>query len=184
MARQNFSNPGATQIPDAGFTISPTGLDEEEKIKKSAKKKIGETEADSMQEHKGSAIGSTTIADIDLNNNDNVMRTTGWLVCTKGSALGRDFRLHNGWNYIGRDEGLDVQLNDQKVDRQPTVKVAYDGVSRTFTAAPCEGAKNLVYLNNSALFVPGQMEAYDRLLVGETELMLVPLCNSQFSWNE
>lgn len=179
MARQNFSNPNMTQLPDAGFTISPTMPDDA--FRQKAKPVIGETEVDSMVEPLG---GGTTIVDVDLNHKDNVLRTTGWLVCTKGSALGQDFRLHNGWNYIGRDESLDVCLKDQMVDRRPTVKVAYDDRSRSFTAAPCEGAKNLVYMNDAALFGPCPFKAYDRLVVGETELMLVPLCNEKFSWND
>lgn len=181
MARQNFQVP--TQLPESGFTISPT-IPDDNLLQNSpaAKTEVQSETANGTPVQK--LQGGTTIVDVDLNNNDNNLRVTGWLVCTKGCVVGRDFRLHNGWNYIGRDESLDINLNDQRVDRRPMVKVAYDDRSRSFTIAPCEGAKNLAYLNGGALFGPAQFKAYDRLQIGESVLMLVPLCSSEFTWNE
>lgn len=177
MARQNFQVP--TQLPESGFTISPTIPDDN--LLQNAPAAKTEIQSDAPAEKLQSG---TTIVDVDLNNNDNNLRVTGWLVCTKGCAVGRDFRLHNGWNYIGRDESLDISLEDQRVDRRPMVKVAYDDRSRSFTVAPCEGAKNLAYLNGAALFAPAQFKAYERLQLGESELMMVPLCSSEFTWND
>lgn len=33
---------------------------------------------------------------------------TGWLVCVKGPEKGRDYRLHHGFNRLGRSMDMDV----------------------------------------------------------------------------
>ncbi|MBQ2952301.1 MAG: hypothetical protein IJE07_01955 [Clostridia bacterium] len=182
MARENFRRPTPTPTvtAEAGFTIPATVADD------SAPSVVNPAPAAApvAPVSAPASTGNTTVVDVDLGNNDGAMRVTGWLVCTKGSAVGKDFRLHNGWNYIGRDPALDISLPDQRIDSAPMVKVAYDDRSRSFTVAPCEGAKNLAYLSGGALFGAMQFKAYDRLQLGETEVMLVPLCSEAFSWNE
>ncbi|MGN0996460.1 MAG: FHA domain-containing protein [Candidatus Ventricola sp.] len=106
----------------------------------------------------------------------------GWLVCTKGAAIGQDYRLHVGWNYIGRESSLEVCLTDPKISRR-MAKISYDPESRTFGVAPSEGAKSLCYLNNAPLRGDRDMNAYDRLRLGDTELILIPLCSDQFNWD-
>ena len=105
----------------------------------------------------------------------------GWLVCTKGASIGRDYRLHVGWNYIGRDSSMDVYLPDPKVSHR-MAKISYDPESRTFGIAPCEGAKSLSYLNDKPLRGDRDIEAYDRIRIGDTELMLIPLCSDKVAW--
>lgn len=111
----------------------------------------------------------------------NVNLVVGWLVCTKGANIGQDYRLHVGWNYIGRDSTMDVYLPDPKVSHR-MAKISYDPESRTFGIAPCEGAKSLSYLNDKPLRGDRDMEAYDRIRIGDTELMLIPLCSDKFAW--
>lgn len=111
----------------------------------------------------------------------NVNLVVGWLVCTKGANIGQDYRLHVGWNYIGRDSTMDVYLPDPKVSHR-MAKISYDPESRTFGIAPCEGAKSLSYLNDKPLRGDRDVEAYDRIRIGDTELMLIPLCSDKFAW--
>lgn len=179
MARENFHRPthSPTVTAEGGFTIPATIPDEP----MSAAAPVSQAPVGTGFQP---VDASTTIVDVDMGNKDGALRVTGWLVCTRGCAVGKDFRLHNGWNYIGRDAKLDISLQDQRIDSAPMVKVAYDDRSRSFTVAPCEGAKNLAYLGGSALFGATQLKAYDRMQLGETELMLVPLCSEAFSWNE
>lgn len=110
-----------------------------------------------------------------------VKLVVGWLVCIKGAAIGQDFRLHAGWNYIGRDLSQDIALSDPKISRR-MAKVSYDPESRSFGVAPAEGAKSLCYLNDKPLRGDRDFEAYDRLRIGDLELMLIPLCGEQFTW--
>ncbi|MGM9590378.1 MAG: hypothetical protein ACI3V0_09440 [Faecousia sp.] len=127
-----------------------------------------------------------TEVDTSKDSINSVILVVGWLVCTKGENIGKDYRLHVGWNYIGRgdllhDDRLDIDLNDQKVSRN-MAKISYDPISRTFGVAPSEGAKSLCYLNGKPLRGDRDFEAYDRLMVGDTELMLIPLCGEKFAW--
>ena len=111
----------------------------------------------------------------------NVNLVVGWLVCVQGTNIGQDYRLHVGWNYIGRDSSADVYLPNKDVSHQ-MAKISYDPESRTFGVAPCDGAKSLCYLNNKPLRGDRDFVAYDRLRVGDTELMLIPFCSDKFAW--
>lgn len=47
--------------------------------------------------------------------------TCGWLVMTRGSLMGQDFRLVNGSNRIGSDTGLEVSIADQNFIKEAVV---------------------------------------------------------------
>lgn len=108
----------------------------------------------------------------------------GWLVCISGPCKGQDFRLHAGWNYVGRDASLDVYLEDNSLSRRGVVKIAYDPETLTFGVAPCEGVTMLARLNNKPLRGDRDFEAYDRLKVGNSELILIPFCSEKFTWED
>lgn len=113
-----------------------------------------------------------------------VRLVVGWLVCISGPCKGQDFRLHNGWNYIGRDPSMDVYLEDSSVSRQRVVKIAYDPESLTFGVAPCEGSSLLCRLNGKPLRGDRDFESHDRLKIGNSELILIPFCSEKFSWED
>lgn len=59
---------------------------------------------------------------------------TGWLVCLKGPEKGRDYRLHHGFNRVGRGLGMDVAImDDPAVSRDCHCSVVYDGVGNRFS---------------------------------------------------
>lgn len=120
----------------------------------------------------------------DVADEQSVKLVVGWLVCIDGPCKGQDFRLHAGWNYIGRSNTLDVYLNDTSISRQRVVKVDYDPNSRTFGVAPCEGPQSLSYLNGKPLRGDRDFEAYDRLKIGNSELVLIPFCSDKFAWGD
>ena len=113
-----------------------------------------------------------------------VRAVVGWLVCIKGVNKGQDFRLHDGWNYIGRSNDCDVFVDDPKVSRQRTVKIAYESRSRTFAVAPCEDTKDIAYCCDKPLYSTREMTVNDVISIGESELMFVPLCGEKFVWEE
>ena len=39
---------------------------------------------------------------------------TGWLVCVKGPEKGRDYRLHHGFNRLGRSMDMDVIFSEDR----------------------------------------------------------------------
>ena len=110
--------------------------------------------------------------------------TVGWLICTKGPVKGEDFKLHAGWNYIGRGNENEINIPDPKVDRSNMAKIAYDHHGRTFIIAPGDNTRNLTYWGGKPLLMPSPINAYDVISVGDSELVFVPLCGPNFSWEE
>lgn len=107
----------------------------------------------------------------------------GWLVCIDGPTRGVDYRIHAGYNYIGRDQG-DIHIKgDMQVSRQNHAMVAFDSLDNTFFAGPAAGT-NLVRLNGKTIFAPVELHQNDILTIGTTRLIFVPLCGEAFSWGK
>lgn len=110
------------------------------------------------------------------------MPAVGWLVCVEGADRGRDYRLHAGYNRIGRNPSNDVCISgDNTIARENQVLVAFDPDEKIFFCAPGQGI-NLVRLNGKALMESKQLSNGDVLTVGTTKLMFIPLCSDTFSW--
>lgn len=74
----------------------------------------------------------------------------GWLVCAEGPVRGADFRLHAGYNYIGREAG-DVRLRgDSQISRQNHAMIAYDSSERAYFVGPAAG-RNLIKVNGKTV---------------------------------
>ena len=170
----------ATNVPTSPSTSNGAGY-------------VGPTEAPSEVNNSGGNDGgyvpTVSMEDdyvpTEVDNSDSSIHSSrlvvGWLVCTKGASIGQDYRLHVGWNYIGRDRTQDIVLSDPAVSHH-MAKVCYDPESCTFGVAPSEGAKSLCYLNSKPLRGDRDFEAYDILRIGNTELLLIPLCGERFKW--
>lgn len=106
----------------------------------------------------------------------------GWLVCTKGKHIGKDFRLKAGRNFIGRSADMDVSLEgENSVSRESHAIIAFEPHQCIFIAQP-GAASELFYLNNTVVLSAVQVKRNDRLQIGETELMLIPCCDENFRW--
>lgn len=107
----------------------------------------------------------------------------GWLVCIEGPVRGTDYRIHAGYNYIGRDEG-DIHIRgDQQISRQNHAMIAYDSDERVFYVGPSAG-RNLIKVGGKTVISAVEIKAYDVLSIGTTKLLFVPLCGEHFSWGE
>ena len=105
----------------------------------------------------------------------------GWMVCIKGAYRGESFKLKSGRNFIGRAANMDIVLGaDQSVSRLRHAAVVYDPKSRAFIVAAGD-ARELCYLNGEVVVTSQKLKAYDVLTLGNTELMLIPLCGEKFS---
>ena len=105
----------------------------------------------------------------------------GWLVCVDGPLRGVDFRIHDGYNYIGREEG-DIHIHgDNQISRQKHAVISFYAKRQSFHVGPADG-RNIIELNGEPVFSPMEMKSFDILTVGSTKLMLVALCGEQFSW--
>ncbi len=109
----------------------------------------------------------------------------GWLTAVNTAAKGISFSLKVGKNNIGRSgsgHAVDVDLNkDATVSRGTQATIIYEPKKRQFLLQPANGS-TLVYLNDDLLMNYTQINAYDRITVGETELIFIPLCSDKFSW--
>lgn len=108
----------------------------------------------------------------------------GWLVSVSGKEKGRDYRIHSDNNYIGRSEKMDICVHgDETISRENHAVVSYDTIDKIFYFSPGDG-RNIVRHNGKAIFQTVELAAYDKVVVGKTELIFMPLCGKQFEWSQ
>ncbi len=106
----------------------------------------------------------------------------GWLVCTSGAEKGKDYRIHSDNNFIGRSESMDICIHgDDTISRERHAIIAYDTKEKKYFFAPGEG-RSITRLNGAATLMMTEIHAFDRLEIGQTELMFIPLCGDNFEW--
>ncbi len=108
----------------------------------------------------------------------------GWLVCTQGPCTGTDYRLHANYNRIGRSPALDVSIDDPKFSKSSVAWVGYFQETNVFFVG-AESSTNVLYVNNMPLPAGQSRECapWDRIRMGDTELLFMPLCGDKFVWN-
>jgi type III secretion system (T3SS) inner membrane Yop/YscD-like protein len=112
----------------------------------------------------------------------------GWLVCISGPAKGRDYRLHAERNFIGRGEAMDVAIGgDDTISRENHASVSFNPKNGMFKLVPGEG-RGLVYRNGAEVDQPTELKAGDKVELGQTTLLFVPLCGAAlggavFTWD-
>ncbi len=106
----------------------------------------------------------------------------GFLVCVDGPQKGQDFRLTAGRNFIGRSNDMDVALaEDDTVSREGHALVSYDVKNNTFSVAPGQG-RGITYLSGAEVANACPLKAYDKIEVGKSVLVFLPLCGEAFKW--
>lgn len=115
--------------------------------------------------------------------NKRIEPVVGWLVCIKGTSLGTSYELKAGKNFIGRSslENDIVLKGDQSISREKHAIIVYDPRSKCFLAQPGM-SRELFYLNDKAVLQITEIKERDIIAVGKTELMFIPFCGSEFSW--
>lgn len=107
----------------------------------------------------------------------------GWLVAISGSHYGEDFKLKTGRNFIGRASNMDVCLSgDASISREKHAIVLYEPRGNVFLVQPGD-AKELFYLNDNVVLAAAEINAYDVLSLGETNLLFIPCCSDKFNWD-
>jgi len=106
----------------------------------------------------------------------------GWLACIDGPRRGQSFSLHEGKNFIGRGDDMDVQiLGDLQISRINHACIAYDPKNLKFMLVPGD-SDGIVYLENRSIFHATELTDLSRITIGNTELVFRPLCGEHFSW--
>lgn len=108
----------------------------------------------------------------------------GWLVAVEGPCRGTDYRIHTGYNYIGREAGDICIHGDNTISAEKDANVTYVPQTKQFYIAH-ELGKNVLLVNNLPV-IGGSMELhnYDMITIGTTKLLFIGLCGEKFSWGE
>lgn len=108
---------------------------------------------------------------------------TGWLVCVEGPEKGRDYRLHHGFNRIGRDPGMDIQIaDDPAVTRKNHCSIVYDDRRNQFSLVPSAGA--LTYFKDSLLTKAEILQMGDIIVMGSSTFEFIPFCRKGRVWEK
>lgn len=107
----------------------------------------------------------------------------GWLVVVAGPGRGADYRINPGQNRIGRSKQMEIALahGDSAISSDTHALVIYDYQNNRFFLKHGSG-KNLTYLNGEAVLEPRTLNAHDRITIGDTGMIFVPLCGEHFRW--
>ena len=107
----------------------------------------------------------------------------GWLVAINSTSQGLSFELNDGKNSIGRMRTNKVALeNEPSVSREKHAYIIFDAKNNVFYIQSGETDK-MTYLNDSPVLMPQQLNAYDKVQLGDCELIFIPLCGDKFSWD-
>ena len=108
---------------------------------------------------------------------------TGWLVCVEGPEKGRDYRLHYGFNRIGRSYSMDVQvIDDYAITSEEHCSVVYDDRHNRFLIIP--SSETLTYCNGQLLTAPAGLEAGDQISLGNSRFEFIPFCRKGKVWEK
>ena len=109
---------------------------------------------------------------------------TGWLICIEGPSKGRDYRIHSEKNFVGRADGMDIQiLGDNNIAKRNHAIIVYDPKKRKTILLPGD-SQGLVYLNDEAVYAPEELKDYDSIEIGKSKFLFIPLCGENFEWTE
>lgn len=110
----------------------------------------------------------------------------GWLVVLSGEGKGRHRPIFAGANTVGRnsDQRIAIDFGDQSIAREQQAFIVYDTRKRQFQIVPNLARSNLVHLNDEALLTNAELKPRDRIMMGQTTLLFVPLCGKEFDWTD
>lgn len=115
--------------------------------------------------------------------NDDGEYVTGWLVCIAGPQKGRDYRIHYGFNRIGRSYMMDICVEDDLgITRDNHCSVVYDDKENLFSLIPARGT--ITYVNGKILMQAIKLQTEDRITIGESTFEFIAFCRGDKKWQE
>ena len=106
--------------------------------------------------------------------------TAGWLVCTEGIERGASYTIYSGRNFVGRDEGMDVVLREDKgISRKRHFSLVYDPKSKKYYAVEGE---SVVYINSDPLSGSREIFENDVFQAGSSKYLFIPFCTGDRIW--
>jgi len=109
----------------------------------------------------------------------------GWLAIVRGPGRGNFAPLGYGRNSIGRapSERVSINFGDANISRARHAVITYDPRGRKFYLNHGD-SDNLTYLGDRPVLSAEELQAFDDISIGETVLRFVPLCGSEFDWQD
>ena len=72
---------------------------------------------------------------------------------------------------------------DASISADKHAIVSYDPRGNAYVLSLGPNTTQMVYLNDQAVYAPTPLAHGDRMQLGHTTLLFVPLCTDQFSWS-
>ncbi|MBU1210972.1 MAG: FHA domain-containing protein [Alphaproteobacteria bacterium] len=140
---------------------------------------IGTSQGSGLDEDETFVVAREIQREADPNFNPVV----GWLVILEGPGRGEHCTVYYGQNSIGRGEDQRIQLNfgDARITRDTHAFLVYDDHVRKFYLRD-NGKANLIRLNGVAVLAPTDVADRDIISIGETVMLFVALCGTEFDW--
>lgn len=109
----------------------------------------------------------------------------GWLVIVDGPGKGMALKIGYGQNSLGRAPGQRIRLDfgDDQISREGHAFVTYDPKGRKFYVMN-GGGSNLIYIADTPVLMPTELQAQTKLTLGSTTLCFVPFCGADFDWQD
>lgn len=105
----------------------------------------------------------------------------GWLVEVKGYTKGKDYKLFEGWNRIGRSKSMGVYIpGDKKISAQNHGAIVFDEKNTKYHFINETGS--LSYVNNENVCNTIELESGDLIRLGDTELIFIAFCTRERKW--
>ena len=110
----------------------------------------------------------------------------GWLIVIDGPGKGNYRPVFTGSNTIGRSpsQRIAIDYGDDTISSEQQAFLVYDGKKRQFQLVPNLGRPNLVHLNDGALLANTELKPRDKVMIGRTTLLFLPLCGPEFDWSD
>ncbi|KOR32207.1 hypothetical protein TI05_08695 [Achromatium sp. WMS3] len=117
----------------------------------------------------------------DLKTRCTIKFLVGWLICIEGSAKGQDFRIYSERNFIGSGNNMDICIKDDAaISESHHAEINFDARSNKFYIATKNS--NDTYLNAKLVKAFTPLDSWDTIKIGQTKLLFVALCGSNFNW--
>lgn len=111
-------------------------------------------------------------------------KPVAFMVCIAGGNLGDSYTVAEGRNYIAGGSDADIKLNkDPSVSVDCHSVVTYNPSNNKFTLSAGTG-RGITYLNGEQIDVSAELSSGDKIKVGSSELLFVPVCTDKFKWDD
>ena len=166
-----------SECPYCGKTSSQEGRDPSE-----ATKLVPEKKENASSDKTRVIYAPSTRENDDISTPDTPF-TVGWLVIIDGPGKGHDLRITAGLNSIGRDQDMKISIDfgDKHISRKDHAALIFDPKNNIFFIKDGHGT-NLTYLNGAPVLESTRIHSNDKIELGNTTLMFIPLCSDQFNW--